>query len=131
VHIENFKVRTASDSHAAQRDRALQAVATGERAAAHRLPAAVISSKIAAFKLRKASDCHAAQRARARRDAAFHKRAAARRQPTQGNETDEFDPQFHAAHQFQGYWYKRVFKMGSQGVGYYTDSHITAMSVAD
>ena len=65
VHIDNFKVRTASDSHAAQRDRALQAVTTGERAATHRLPVAVISSKIAEFKLRKAGDCPAAQRARA------------------------------------------------------------------
>jgi hypothetical protein len=72
VHIENFKVRTASDSHAAQRDRALQAVATGERAAAHRLPAEVISSKIAEFKLMKAGDCPAAQRARAKRDAGQH-----------------------------------------------------------
>ena len=131
VHIDNFKVRTASDSHAAQRDRALQAVTTGERAAAHKLPVAVISSKIAEFKLRKAGDCPAAQRARAKRDAAFGERAAARSQPIQGSEIDEFDRLFHAAHQFQGYWYGRVFKNGSQGVGYYTDYYSTEMSVAE
>ena len=131
VHIDNFKVRTASDSHAAQRDRALQAATTGERAAAHRLPVAVISSKIAEFKLRKAGDCPAAQRARAKRDAAFGERAAARSQPTQVSQIDVFDHLFQAAHQFQGYWYGRVFKNGSQGVGYYTDYYSTEMSVAE
>jgi hypothetical protein len=61
----------------------------------------------------------------------FRERAAARIHTKPGKKQDEIDHLFQAAHQFQGYWYGRVFKMGLQGVGYYTDSYSTEMSVAE